>query len=82
MHDQHSKDPRQSVHTAPFLVTKVNIARFANDKGLLLGSRKMVEFSDCTNHPLGCKWVVVERTTMNESNYVYRSNAIHIHDFG
>lgn len=49
-----------------------NIARFANDKGLLPGLRKLVELSDRTNHPLGCEWAVVERTARNESNCVFK----------
>ena len=49
-----------------------NIARFANDKGLLPGIKKMVELSDRTNYPLGCEWAVVERTAMKESNCVFK----------
>ena len=49
-----------------------NIGRFANDKGLRPGLKKMVELSDRTNYPLGCDWAVVERTAMNESNCVFK----------
>lgn len=49
-----------------------NIARFANDKGLLPGLQKMVQLSDRTNYPLGCDWASVERTAAYENNCVFK----------